>query len=515
MPAVLRAGVPPAATCPRRSRRRSAPRSSSSPSACARTESNIPDPTANGGGGFGFRQAFRSIDRNSPAFQAAAKACQSLRPRFGRGGPGGAAPSAPAVGPAGDGRHGECLAALGGVTGGGSAAAVGASGARRARRSAIATNAASSRGASNAAEGQRRRDRPAPRSRRHRHGIRHAQLRRSADDLQSAERDDHVAAEHRPGGQARRRRSTRSSGEPVILMDGTVPAYRDLSGGVTDGPDVKELKQNLVALGFDPSHQITIDDTFDAATTTAVDAWQASLGQTADRRRVARRRRVPAELAADHPGEHGARLDRRCEQRIRVEQRHRARACDLGPAQAEFVSLTTTATTTSTTTSTSTTSSATTAPSCPSASTISAATAAAAQRAASDCPLPNNPGRKSSSQALQLQALIALLKAERRSSGRRTRRRRAAAARVAARGPARARRARSAAVRAPLAGRWRFGRRWLGRRRALERWLRGRRLQPGGGSGVASPSAGGSGTAMAPAMAPPRRSSRPPRPSSS
>jgi hypothetical protein len=66
---------------------------------------NIPDPTANGAGGFGFRQAFRSIDRNSPAFQAAAKACQSLRPRFGRGGPGtapgGAAPSAPAVGPAG------------------------------------------------------------------------------------------------------------------------------------------------------------------------------------------------------------------------------------------------------------------------------------------------------------------------------------------------------------------------------------------------------------------------------
>ena len=61
---------------------------------------NIPDPTANGGGGFGFRQTFRSIDRNSPAFQAAAKACQSLRPRFGRGGPGGAAPSAPAVGPA-------------------------------------------------------------------------------------------------------------------------------------------------------------------------------------------------------------------------------------------------------------------------------------------------------------------------------------------------------------------------------------------------------------------------------
>jgi hypothetical protein len=57
---------------------------------------NVPDPTFNGSGstrGFGFRQAFRSIDRNSPAFQSALKACQSLRPRFGpgsgRGGGGG------------------------------------------------------------------------------------------------------------------------------------------------------------------------------------------------------------------------------------------------------------------------------------------------------------------------------------------------------------------------------------------------------------------------------------------
>jgi hypothetical protein len=50
---------------------------------------NIPDPQTNGNG-FGFRQAFRSIDRNSPAFQSASKACASLRPKFGRGGPGGA-----------------------------------------------------------------------------------------------------------------------------------------------------------------------------------------------------------------------------------------------------------------------------------------------------------------------------------------------------------------------------------------------------------------------------------------
>jgi hypothetical protein len=50
---------------------------------------DIPDPNFNSGGGFGFVRPFRSIDRNSPAFQAANKACASLRPRFGRGGPGG------------------------------------------------------------------------------------------------------------------------------------------------------------------------------------------------------------------------------------------------------------------------------------------------------------------------------------------------------------------------------------------------------------------------------------------
>jgi hypothetical protein len=61
---------------------------------------NVPDPTFNGNGAFGFRQAFRSIDRNSPAFQSALKACQSLRPRFGRGagGPAAAVPSPGAPG---------------------------------------------------------------------------------------------------------------------------------------------------------------------------------------------------------------------------------------------------------------------------------------------------------------------------------------------------------------------------------------------------------------------------------
>ena len=63
---------------------------------------NVPDPTFNGNGGFGFGRGFRSIDRNSPAFQSALTACQSLRPRFGRGGPGGpGGPGAAAPGASG------------------------------------------------------------------------------------------------------------------------------------------------------------------------------------------------------------------------------------------------------------------------------------------------------------------------------------------------------------------------------------------------------------------------------
>jgi hypothetical protein len=72
----------------------------------------------------------------------------------------------------------------------------------------------------------------------------------------------------------------RVDGAPVILLSGSVPAYRTLSDGISDGADVAELKQNLKALGFDPDHQITVNDTFDAPTSDAIDRWQSSLGET-------------------------------------------------------------------------------------------------------------------------------------------------------------------------------------------------------------------------------------------
>ena len=69
---------------------------------------------------------------------------------------------------------------------------------------------------------------------------------------------------------------------PVILMDGGVPASRTLAKGVTDGADVRELKADLVALGYDPEGLITIDEHFDAATSAAVKRWEAAHGLPED-----------------------------------------------------------------------------------------------------------------------------------------------------------------------------------------------------------------------------------------
>jgi len=76
----------------------------------------------------------------------------------------------------------------------------------------------------------------------------------------------------------------RVADQPVYLLTGTVPAYRDLQLGVTAGPDVKELETDLVALGMDPGHDITVDETFTAATAAAIRRWQASWGLPASQR---------------------------------------------------------------------------------------------------------------------------------------------------------------------------------------------------------------------------------------
>lgn len=76
----------------------------------------------------------------------------------------------------------------------------------------------------------------------------------------------------------------RVADQPVRLLIGAVPAYRALRLGITAGPDVRQLEKNLVALGMDPDHDMTVDGTFTWATAAAIRRWQASWGLPAGRR---------------------------------------------------------------------------------------------------------------------------------------------------------------------------------------------------------------------------------------
>jgi membrane fusion protein, multidrug efflux system len=68
--------------------------------------------------------------------------------------------------------------------------------------------------------------------------------------------------------------------QPVVLMDGTTPAYRELTSSDSRGPDILELNRNLVDLGYDPDG-IVVDDKWQAATTAGVEALQTAQEQTA------------------------------------------------------------------------------------------------------------------------------------------------------------------------------------------------------------------------------------------
>ncbi|HEX4226160.1 MAG TPA: peptidoglycan-binding protein [Pseudonocardiaceae bacterium] len=64
-------------------------------------------------------------------------------------------------------------------------------------------------------------------------------------------------------------------GHAVPLLYGSTPLYRALSTGVSNGPDVRELNQDLRALGY---HSAPTGDAFTSGTTDAVKAWQKALG---------------------------------------------------------------------------------------------------------------------------------------------------------------------------------------------------------------------------------------------
>ncbi|MEU8205061.1 peptidoglycan-binding protein [Streptosporangium sp. NPDC049046] len=66
----------------------------------------------------------------------------------------------------------------------------------------------------------------------------------------------------------------RVDNEPVVLMYGATPAYRDLRIG-TKGADVRRLERNLRELGYTG---FTVDDEYTGATASAVMRWQDDRG---------------------------------------------------------------------------------------------------------------------------------------------------------------------------------------------------------------------------------------------
>ncbi|MFD9706288.1 peptidoglycan-binding protein [Lentzea sp. NPDC059081] len=67
-----------------------------------------------------------------------------------------------------------------------------------------------------------------------------------------------------------------SDAKPVPLFYGETPLYRDLESGMSNGPDVKVVEENLAALGF--ADFGTPDDRFTYYTSTALKKWQKANG---------------------------------------------------------------------------------------------------------------------------------------------------------------------------------------------------------------------------------------------
>ena len=70
-------------------------------------------------------------------------------------------------------------------------------------------------------------------------------------------------------------------GRQVTLMYGERPAWRTLGRGAK-GPDVRQLEENLVAMGFATTDTLTVDDEFTGQTAAAVRRWQKAMGVEQD-----------------------------------------------------------------------------------------------------------------------------------------------------------------------------------------------------------------------------------------
>ena len=133
----------------------------------------------------------------------------------------------------------------------------------------------------------------------------------AADGVQPRQRDGHMPADDRSGDQARSDavQGRQRAGRPVQRRRARVPD--PCLTGSAMGRTSRSSSRTCVALGYDPNHDITIDDTFDSATAAAVERWQAALGETQTGVDHARAGGIPPRLAADHRRRHRARLQRR------------------------------------------------------------------------------------------------------------------------------------------------------------------------------------------------------------
>ncbi|WGD36254.1 peptidoglycan-binding protein [Lysinibacter sp. HNR] len=67
----------------------------------------------------------------------------------------------------------------------------------------------------------------------------------------------------------------RVNNAPVFLFHGELPAWREFAEGMSDGPDIAQLKTNLTNLGF---YNGRIDQRFDERLRASIARWQKSVG---------------------------------------------------------------------------------------------------------------------------------------------------------------------------------------------------------------------------------------------
>jgi hypothetical protein len=70
----------------------------------------------------------------------------------------------------------------------------------------------------------------------------------------------------------------RVDNNPVVLMNGGVPAWRPFAPGMTDGPDVQQLEANLLVLGDARGLYTKAGLQYGPAAVAAVERWQTALG---------------------------------------------------------------------------------------------------------------------------------------------------------------------------------------------------------------------------------------------